>query len=317
LKFELSVPATLSNFGPGFDTLGMALNRYLKIKFEADESIKSNELIIEEGEYSHNVPAAEINMIYKAAEKYCKRNFMLKMKNDIPLKRGLGSSSAANAVTFVLKELLTHEELLKNDSHSLIETIRPRIYNDAIKSEGHPDNITPCLFGGFVTARIANGEGSFLNLPFPESLKLHVLIPDIEVETKLAREILPKSYSLKDVTSNLQNLSFMMAEFCLNSKIPEKLPIFMNLKNLLADRVHQDYRLELCRPCGEVIKMLNNSEKIYGTFLSGSGTTICAVAPEDAESEIKKALHLFEAQNIGVKYYIHNIEYSGLKIKIL
>ena len=316
MKFELSVPATLSNFGPGFDTLGMAVNRYLKVKFETGENIKNNEFIVESGDYSSNVPGPENNLVYKTAEKYCKHKFRLKMTNDIPIKRGLGSSSAANAISNVLKEILTHEELLANDSQSLVEIIRPRIYNDAIKSEGHPDNITPCLFGGFVTARIENGEGSFLNLPFTDSLKLHVLIPEIEVETKIAREILPKNYDLKGVTSNFQNLAFMIAEFCLNSKIPEKLPIFMNLKNLLSDKIHQDYRLELCRPCGDVIKMLNKSEKIYGAFLSGSGTSVCAIAPEEAETEVKNALHLFSAQNIKVKYHIHNIEYSGLKIKI-
>ncbi len=317
MKFEISVPATLSNFGPGFDTLGMAIDRHLKVKFESSPEIKKNELIIS-GDYTAGIPAGDSNIIFAAARKCFKDRFRISMHNDIPLKRGLGSSSAANAVAITLEkifEMAAVEKLNDMDTASLVEFIRPKVYNEAIAAEGHPDNITPCLFGGFVAARIDNGEGAFLNIPFPEGMKLHIIIPEIEVETRMARKILPESYKLADVVKNLQNLSCMVAEFCLNSKGEQTLPIFSNLKSLLSESVHQQYRLGLCPPCGEVIKSLNSCDNIYGAFLSGSGTTICAIASGDVGREINNALHIFAAQSIEVRYNIHNIEYSGLKLR--
>ena len=317
MKFEISVPATLSNFGPGFDTLGMAIDRHLKVKFESSPDIIKNEFIVS-GDYKTGMPLGAANIIFAAAEKHFKTPFRISMHNDIPLKRGLGSSSAANAVAITLAkifEMASVEKLNEMDTASLVEFIRPKVYNEAIAAEGHPDNITPCLFGGFVAARIDNGEGAFLNIPFPAGMKLHIMIPEIEVETRMARKILPDSYKLADVVKNLQNLSCMVAEFCLNAKDGQTLPIFSNLKSLLSERIHEQYRLNLCPTCAEVIKSLNSCDNIYGAFLSGSGTTICAIASDDVSREINNALHIFSAQNVEVKYHVHSIEYSGLKLR--
>ena len=316
MKFEISAPATLSNFGPGFDSLGMAIDRYLKVTFEtADSSSKS--LIEISGEFG--APHGDENIVYKRIKEFYKKPFKLFMHNDIPLKRGLGSSSAALASALALEKLISLDEagLIGNetDNASLTELIRPKIYNEAIKAEGHPDNITPCLFGGFVTARVERGEGAFINIPFPEYIDLHILVPELETETRTARKILPESYCLSDIVTNLQNLSFMVAEFCMNSKSPENMPIFSNLKQLFKDRIHELYRLKLCPPCLDAIQSLNSSEKIFGAFLSGSGTCVCAMAYGDVKTEINNALHIFTAQNQQARHYVHKIEYSGLKIR--
>ncbi len=314
--YEICAPATLSNFGPGFDTLGMAINRYLKVKFECGGGVKDYCLLCE-GEYP--VPDRADNLIFKMLKEYYKKPFKLSVKNDIPLKRGLGSSSAALVCALGLIKILKMEAAgqinPEMDRASLSEIIRHSIYNEALGREGHPDNVTPCLFGGFVTARVDKKEGSFLNIPFPSYIKLHVIIPALETETKMAREILPQSYKLSDAVKNLQNLSFMVADFCLNSNNCEKKPIFYGLKNIFADRLHQDYRLKLCPSCGDAILILNESEKIMGAFLSGSGTSICALSDAQGDAgKFNNALHIFKAQNIEARYSIHDIEYNGLRV---
>jgi homoserine kinase len=314
--YEICAPATLSNFGPGFDTLGMAINRYLKVKFECGGGVKDYRLI-HEGEYP--VPGEADNLIFKMLREYYKKPFKLSVKNDIPLKRGLGSSSAALVCALGLIKILKMEAAgeinPEMDRASLAEIVKHSIYNQAVAREGHPDNVTPCLFGGFVTARVDKKEGSFLNIPFPSYIKLHIIIPALETETKMAREILPNNYKLADAVTNLQNLSFMVADFCLNSNNSEKKPIFYGLKNLFADRLHQDYRLKLCPSCGDAILVLNESDKIMGAFLSGSGTSVCALADAEGDPDkFKNALHIFEAQNIEARYITHDIDYNGLRI---
>jgi len=315
--YEICAPATLSNFGPGFDTLGMAINRYLKVKFEAGAHIEGYKLV-REGEYP--VPDEAENLVFTRLKQFYKKPFKLSVKNDIPLKRGLGSSSAALACALGLIRLVELDRAgaitPDMDRASLSEMVRHAVYNDAVGEEGHPDNATPCIFGGFVTARVDKKEGSFLNIPFPEYIDLHIIVPALETETKMARGILPSDYKLADAVRNFQNLSFMVANFCLNSDSAEKRPIFYGLKNLLKDRFHQDYRLKLCPSCGDAIMVLNDSDRIMGAFLSGSGTTVCAMADGGADTgaALKNAMHIFKAQNIEAKHYVHKIEYKGLRI---
>ncbi len=314
--YQIAAPATLSNFGPGFDTLGMAIDRYLKIKLETGEGIVDYELSLA-GEYP--APAKDDNIVFKMLRQHCKKPFRMSVVNDIPVKRGLGSSSAALACALGLIQIMKFEQEgldVKNlDRGSLAEMVKHAIFNEAIAEEGHPDNITPCLFGGFVTARVDKKEGSFLNIPFPKYIAVNLLVPAFETETKMARGILPPDYKLSDAVKNLQNLSFMVADFCLNSDNAEKRPIFYGLKNLLKDYLHQDYRVKLCPSCGDAIKILNESDKIMGAFLSGSGTTVCALAePEEAAGVFKNAAHIFKAQNIEVRHHTHKIEYNGLRI---
>lgn len=318
MKFEISVPATISNLGPGFDTLGLAIDRRLRLVFEQSPAVANTSFAVE-GEYADDVPDAPENLVFRAVSAAAKGPFALTMKNDIPLARGLGSSSAANAASLAAVRAMKFFSDPKNsaaDDVSASELLRPAIFNEGIALEGHPDNITPCLFGGFVTAMIGGGgDGAFMNIPFPEHMRLHLIIPDIVVETKKAREILPASYPRSDVVRNLQNLSFMVAQFCQNSSDPQKNPIFSNLRFLFGDRIHQDYRLSLCPPCAEAIEFLNSSEKISGAFLSGSGTTICAMAPDGVGAEMEEAVDIFSKKGIGAAYAVHSIEYSGLRIK--
>ncbi len=316
MKFEIWAPATLSNFGPGFDTLGMAVDRYLKVRFESGGGIKENRL---ELSGSYPAPAQDENLIYKALVKNYKKPFLLSVDNHIPMKRGLGSSSAALACSFALSGLIKLYETggadVSVDKASLCETIKHAVYGAAALEEGHPDNITPCLFGGFITARVDKKEACFINIPFPSYVEIHLIVPSIETETRMARGILPVSYSLGEIVKNLQNLSFMTANFCLNSSVKEKAPIFYGLKNLFADYIHQDHRLKLCPPCRDAIMILNDSEEIMGAFLSGSGTTICAFsAPGGGGAAIKNAMHIFEAQNILADHYIQRVDYNGLRL---
>lgn len=318
MKIKVSAAATLSNFGPGFDTLGMAIDRNLVVTFESNENLNKSELTFE-GEY--DVPNENENLIFLEIKKNFNKPFKLHFKNDIPLKRGLGSSSAALVITHTILNIIDYFKVRNNfqniDKKILLEEIKYKIYNKVLSIEGHPDNVTPCIFGGFTTSIFYNNEIKFLHLPFPEFIDIYIIIPDFEIETKMARKILPKSYNISDIVFNLQNLSYMVALFSLYSNKKNEINKFYELKNLLKDRIHQDYRTKLCPAISDVILSLNSSNSIFGAFLSGSGSTICVLANKfdlNVKHEILNAVHIFNAQSINVKLYNHKIEYESLKI---
>lgn len=277
---SVRVPATSANLGPGFDTLGMALSIFNEVHLE--ESDKKLEIKVF-GEGSQSISRGEDNLVYisisKVFEKLHRKpsNLRIILKNEIPLARGLGSSSAAIvggliAANVYLGNPLTETELLEL----------------AIEIEGHPDNVTPAMFGGVVICGIFEGKPCYVKLPVPN---FHVIlaIPDFELKTSDARRILPDKVPFEDARFNVNRLAFLTAALCLKE---------YHLLKMMEDRMHQPYRARFIPGFEKVCEAAKEAGAL-GVALSGSGPTVIAFAKERVVGEVMKKT--FSEYGVNVK----------------
>src|SRR5450756_1019382 len=192
-RVTVRVPATSANLGPGFDSIGIALELYNTVEIEAADEFG----VRLAGEGEDVLSQGQDNLVYQGVlavyEKLRKRvpPLVLACENWVPLARGLGSSSAALVAGLVAgNEFLGH--VLSSEALLQIAT----------KMEGHPDNVTPALFGGLQVA-VMNGETvSHLRVPLAADLGIIVFSPDFPMLTSEARDILPRNVSRADAIYN-------------------------------------------------------------------------------------------------------------------
>ena len=259
---RIQVPATSANLGSGFDSLGIALTLYNQVWMEeADKlDISCTDDVV--------VPKDESNLIYWAVKQVyqeCGRKLpglKLVQQNNIPLARGLGSSSAC-----IVAGILGANRLLGNPFS------RSDLINLAAKIEGHPDNTSPAIEGGLVTSAMEGGRIYSVSVPVSDKLKFAVLIPPFELKTEMARSVLPETYSRADVVYNLSRSALMTA-----SLFSGKLE---NLRVAVGDRIHQPCRSGLIENFDNVFRMSYELGSL-GTYISGSGPTIIAMVPTDS-----------------------------------
>ncbi|ABR33474.1 homoserine kinase [Clostridium beijerinckii] len=257
------VPATSANMGPGFDTLGIALNLYNDFGFrEIEDGLKFNGM---PEEFCN-----EDNIIYKAM-KYCfdKAGYKIKgleiseIKQDVPVSRGLGSSS-----TCIVGGLVGANEILgkKFSEEELLEM--------AVEIEGHPDNVAPALLGGMVVAIFDENKTYYDKIDVKNGIKFISIIPNFRLSTEEARKVLPKEISLKDGVYNVSRAALMVA--CFSSGKYEL------LRYACKDAFHQNYRSKLIPGFEEVY---NKSYELgaLACYLSGAGPTIMAIIDEKDE----------------------------------
>ena len=265
---ELLVPATTTNFGAGFDTFGLALNLYNYFHVEENDRF----LIEIEGE-GKDLPRDESNLVVKVYKRVCEvkkrevKPFFLKQKNEVPTSRGLGSSATAIVGGLMIFERLTGEEL------SLEEKLKI-----AYEFEPHPDNLIPALVGGFV---ICLGGYSFHRTDFPKDISLVFAVPDFELSTQKAREVLRKEVPLEDAVFNIRRASLFIASILSRN--------YELLREATRDRLHQPFRAELVKGFKKVVETALEAGAL-GVFLSGAGPTICALCGRDSEESVGKAM---------------------------
>jgi homoserine kinase len=269
----ISVPASTSNLGASFDTCGLALALYLRVTVE--EQPRGFE-VVPAGEGAAVVPRDESNLIVRVARYVAERRgrqipgARLLLDNQIPLARGLGSSSAAIIAGISVYEALTGERLGEEE-----------FFGYALHFEAHGDNLAPSRLGGLVVACLVERDGDSPTLltvkrQWPEEVKIVVVIPELELETAKMRAALPTSVTLKDAVFNLQRAALLQAA------ISERR--FDLLGEALRDRLHQPYRAPLAPGLSEVLR-LNDERHLYpgllGVAISGAGSTMIAFATEN------------------------------------
>ena len=275
----VQVPATTANFGAGFDSLGAALDYYNRIWMEEWDGcwieILDDTL----------VPTDETNLIYQTAKalyERCGRPFKglhIRQENRIPTARGLGSSSAC-----IAGGLLAANELLGRpcDQAQLVDL--------AAEMEGHPDNSTPALLGGFVAAAMEENHVYCAQCPVPEGLGFVAVIPDFELKTADARRALPDQYDRADGVYNLSR-SALMAISMAQGKLE-------NLRIAAQDRLHQPYRLGLIPGAKQVFDFFNKPQADTA-YLSGAGSTLMGLVPmERMDSICRAARDFLDAQGL-------------------
>ena len=269
---RICVPATSANLGPGFDTLGLAISLHNQVSIRPSKfhsvSLKgegSNNPVLKD----NNMFIAIFNDFYQNLSNR-KRHFRFEFANDIPLSRGLGSSSA------VIVSAIASAYAIEG-----IDIDKDKLLNLALAYENHPDNITPAVMGGFNVATVQDNEVKYIRKNMPKSLKAVVVIPNRPISTQLARKALPFKYSKEDAVFNISHSSLLTAAF-----ISED---WESLKLASQDRIHQKYRMKQMPELFDVQKTALKCGALMST-LSGSGSTLFSISFNDDAHRIEKEL---------------------------
>ena len=267
----ISVPATSANLGPGFDTLGLALNIRNKVSIKP---AKFHSVSLK-GEGSDNPKLKDNNMFISTFNDFyqnlsnTKQQFRFEFYNEIPLSRGLGSSSAV--IISAIASAYAIEGIQLNNK---------KLLNLALSYESHPDNITPAVMGGFTVSTIVENEVFFIRKEIPKSLKAIVVIPNRAISTNLSRKTLPYKYSKEDAIFNISHSSLLTAAFMTED--------WRMLKKASKDRFHQYYRMKQMPELFAVQKVALRNGALMST-LSGSGSTFFNISyAKDANRLVKK-----------------------------
>jgi homoserine kinase len=307
-RSEIIVPASTSNLGASFDTCGLALSLYLRVEVEPRAARAGSFEIVPTGEGAEKMPIDESNLIirsakYVAAERSRGKTDLngarLRVDNQIPLSRGLGSSSAAIIAGISVYEVLTGDRLNEEE-----------FFGYALHFEGHGDNLAPSLLGGMVVAVLTERRSLVaVKRPWPEAIKVVLCIPEIEMETVKMREVLPQMVTRQDAIYNLQRGALLQAALA-----GER---FELLNEALRDRLHQPYRAPFGPGLSEVLN-LNDETAGYpgllGVAMSGAGSTLIALTTGNCE-EIAEAMVKRLASN-GVRSYAREVKVDKIGRRI-
>ncbi len=268
-RVMVRVPATTANMGAGFDSLGVALRLYNEI--EAEETGGGLEIQIADNGTKDFLPTDEKNLIYKTMKylfektEYCPKGLWLRLTNNIPVTRGLGSSSACIVGGLVAANRLCGDRFTQRELMCM-----------AAKLEGHSDNSTAAIAGGFTISVFEKEDIFYYSHKVSGDLKFLLLIPDYAVTTKKARSTLPGHYTLRDVSFNISHTALLVAAMLSGE--------YENLLCAVDDRVHEPYRKTFIDGYQKIYNRLK-SYGALGTYISGSGPTMVSlVEGDDAQS---------------------------------
>ena len=268
---RISVPATSANLGPGFDTLGLALDLRNEVVIKP---AKFHSVSLK-GEGSDNPKLKDNNMFISTFNDFhtnlsqSKQQYRFEFHNSIPLSRGLGSSSAVIVSAIASAYAVAGIEINKR-----------KLLNLALSYESHPDNITPAVMGGFTVATIHENEVFFIKKDLPKTLKAVVVIPNRPISTNHSRKTLPFKYTKEDAIFNISHSSLLTAAFMSED--------WRMLKKASKDRFHQYYRMKQMPELFAVQKVALRNGALMST-LSGSGSTFFNIVYEkDATRLVKK-----------------------------
>lgn len=260
---RILVPATSANLGPGFDCLGLSLALFNDTIIE-----KSNFFSISiNGEGSENLNLKKNNIFVNIFTEIYQRLsgkkdfFRFIFNNNIPLSRGLGSSSAV-----IIGAIGAAYEMAG------FKAEREKILNEALKYENHPDNIAPATLGGFVVSIVENEKVFSIKKTLDENLSAVMVIPNTAMSTEQSRNALPLNLSLKDCVFNISHSSFLAACFL------EKKYDLLTLAS--KDLLHQTRRMQNLPELFEVQKFALENKALMST-LSGSGSSFFNLVYKD------------------------------------
>ncbi|MBU1659720.1 homoserine kinase [bacterium] len=270
----VSVPATSANLGPGFDSLGLAVDLRNIVEFHQSRFFSVS--IKGEGENNprlkgNNLFVSIFNDHYNRLTQK-KQNFKFTFHNQIPMSRGLGSSSAV-----IVSAIASAHEAAG------IKVSKRRILNHALVYESHPDNITPAVMGGFNAAAVEKNKVFSQKKHLPDYIKAIVTIPNKPINTSKARTLLPKSYSKENAIYNLSHTALTVAAFFNED--------WEMLKLSTGDRFHQKARMKALPELFNVQKLAYESGALMST-LSGSGSTFFTMVYDEDAAAIATKLKL-------------------------
>jgi len=276
--FEIRVPASIANLGPGFDTLAVAVQLYLTLRVRRKPGCGQLEFRF----VDHELRGENyIERAYRslAGEEFAQMpSLFVEVKSEIPMRAGLGSSAAATVAGLRLYEAVAGPVPL------------PAMLSAAAALESHPDNAAASILGGLaMSCQLPDGVVHATPLAWPESIGFIVLTPEVSLTTRESRAVLPECVSSADAVFNLQRVALLLQSLYSGD--------FSLLKHAMRDRVHQPARQKIVPGLGEALDLEHRD--LLGVCLSGSGPSIVALA-ERNHREITKLLgSVYERLGIG------------------
>ncbi|CAO1631499.1 unnamed protein product [Sympodiomycopsis kandeliae] len=344
--FTIKVPCTSSNIGPGFDVVGLSLSLYLTlsvtISSQADNALP---VLSYTGEgaaeapldpYKNLTTRCALYVLRCAGIRSFPRGVEIKVHNQVPFGRGLGSSGAAVIAGVVLGDELGQLNLGKD-----------RLLDHALMVERHPDNVTAALMGGFVGSYLLDlspedalrkavplsevlpeyppdageewgkdppspprGIGHYIRFGWAKEVKVIAIIPQFEVSTAKARSVLPSEYKKEDLIFNLQRLAVLTT--ALTRSPPDADLIFQAMQ----DRVHQPYRKNLIPGLPTILASVTPTSHpgLLGICLSGAGPTILALATDNQQAIADTIVDEFKKENIVCKTEFLHVTEEGAQV---
>jgi len=261
--FAIAVPASSANLGPGFDTIGLALDLWVRATVQPSREFS---IAFKAGRYVPTNAGFE-NEILRGFDRVmhgARPNVSVTIANDIPLGKGLGASAAGA----VLGLIAGAELAATRPSESALA-------QHACELEGHPDNALPALLGGIIVAAMPAGEPpAYLRFAPPAGLRAVVVVPHIVLPTAAARALLPAQYDRSDVVFNLQRAALLAAALASGN--------VQILRTASADRIHQPYRAPLVPGFTEMLAL--ERPGLLALALSGAGPGVVALVEGDGEA---------------------------------
>ena len=286
---RITVPATSANVGPGFDSVGIAVSKYLTI-----DVLEAQENWWIEHDLGEEIPSNEENLLLQTALQVASDlpPHRLKMTSEVPLARGLGSSSSVIVAGIELANQLGKLSLSDEDKLEI-----------ATKIEGHPDNVAPAIFGNLVVASYVDQQTNHLVLPFPECA-LVAFVPNYELKTSDSRNVLPSEWTYKEAVAASSIANVAIAALA-------KGDLRVAGKAIEADRFHERYRQQLVTEFPQV-KEVAHQHNAYATYLSGAGPTIMTLLPVEHAEAFAKDL---ESKGLNGQVFSLKIDTTGVKIE--
>lgn len=286
---RITVPATSANVGPGFDSVGIAVSKYLTI-----DVLEAQENWWIEHDLGEEIPNDKENLLLQTALQVVADlpPHRLKMTSEVPLARGLGSSSSVIVAGIELANQLGKLALSDEDKLEI-----------ATKIEGHPDNVAPAIFGNLVVASYVDQQTNHLVLPFPECA-LVAFVPNYELKTSDSRNVLPSEWTYKEAVAASSIANVAIAALA-------KGDLRVAGKAIEADRFHERYRQQLVTEFPQV-KEVAHQHDAYATYLSGAGPTVMTLLPVEHAEAFAKDL---ESKGLNGQVFSLKIDTTGVKVE--
>lgn len=290
MEIRVKSPASSANLGPCFDCAGIALPLYNVVKTKKTNDGKIVVIIDEKGDV-RRFEVDEKNIIFQSFKKFHEKTntemsgYEVNVETEIPIARGLGSSASVIAGALIGANELNGKPLSEHD-----------LINIAASIEGHPDNTTPALTGGFVVASIEDdGNVLYEKIKWCNDWKISVCIPDYKLLTELARSVLPKEINFKDAVYNIQKSAQLITAITNGNEDI--------MRSALKDRIHQPYREKLIPGMVDIIEKLREEQNVLGCVLSGAGPTLAVITKGDNIDNVKQIVHKIW-YDLDIKYQI-------------
>lgn len=253
----VEAPATSGNLGPGFDSLGLALDWRARWHFAVVPQARRPEHVVEQ------MALTAVLALYQRAGAEVPSGIEVTYEGDIPVGRGLGLSAASRVAGVVAAAALLEQDY---EPEALLSV--------ATRLEGHADNAAPAMLGGLQVVVDDEDEHLYLRIDPPDDLRLVLLVPEFSMPTQESRRLLPERLTRNQAVHNISRAAMLVGALASGR--------YDVLNVATEDIIHQPARAQLFQPMYQIFQAARDAGAL-GVYLSGGGSTIAAFATERFE----------------------------------